>query len=112
MNKTLLFSLTKKDFEMTVFRCPGKGGQKVNKTSSGVRFYHPASGATGKACDERMQSQNKKLAFERLLATKEFKVWHKAEVARRLGWVKEMEALAEDSVERMMNPKNLKVEYL
>jgi len=37
MSKELLFSLTKKDFRVDTFRAGGKGGQKQNKTNSGVR---------------------------------------------------------------------------
>jgi protein subunit release factor B len=40
MGKELLFSLTKKDFRIDTFRAGGKGGQKQNKTSSGVRVTH------------------------------------------------------------------------
>jgi protein subunit release factor B len=83
--KKLLFSLTKNDFRWDYFRCPGKGGQKVNKTSSGVRCTHPPSSAVGQACDVRSQHLNKRLAFERMAKTKEFKQWHTIEVARKTG---------------------------
>ena len=104
--KTLLFSVTKKDFEMQVFRSGGKGGQNQNKVSSGVRLIHRASGARGEARDSRDQPQNKRAAFERLLQTKEWKAWHAAECARRLG----QESLAEQAVEDAMRPENIRVE--
>jgi len=103
-NKKLLFTLTKSDFKWDYYRCPGKGGQKVNKTSSGVRCTHPPSKAVGQACDERSQHVNKRLAFERMAATKEFKQWHHLEVSRITG---EQDRI-EREVERQM--KKIKVE--
>ena len=83
--KQLLFSVTKDDCKWDYFRCPGKGGQKVNKTSSGVRCTHPPSKAVGQSCDERSQHLNKRIAFKRMANTKEFKKWHEIEVARQTG---------------------------
>jgi protein subunit release factor B len=102
----LLFSLTKKDFEIETFRCGGKGGQNVNKVETGVRIYHRASGAVGRAVDTRHQAKNRVLAFQRCVSSKEFKNWHKAEVARRLGLVQTVE----QAVDKMMSPENLKIE--
>ena len=82
---TLLFSVTKKDLTRQTFRCPGKGGQNVNKVETGVRFIHPPSGAVGHSCTHRHQHRNEVEAFRRLVDTKEFKAWHKVECARRLG---------------------------
>jgi protein subunit release factor B len=44
MGKELIYSLTKKDFIVRTFRGSGPGGQKRNKTSSGVEIVHPSSG--------------------------------------------------------------------
>jgi protein subunit release factor A len=104
--KKLLFSLTAKDFEVQTFRAGGKGGQHQNKTESGVRIIHHASGARGEARDSRDQHQNKKNAFMRLVATPEFKKWHKFESAKRLGQIDNVEKI----IEREM--KNIKVETL
>ena len=73
--KELLFSVRKDDFRWDYFRCSGKGGQKVNKTSSGVRCTHEPSGASGKACDTRQQSKNKMLAWDRCVKSIEFRKW-------------------------------------
>ena len=104
MGKKLLFSVTKDDCKWDYYRCPGKGGQKVNKTSTGARCTHPPSGAVGQACDIRSQYQNKKLAFTRMANSKEFKDWHRLEVARQTGKLDNVER----TVEREM--KKIKVE--
>ncbi len=108
MNKELLFSVTKKDFEMQTFRSGGAGGQNQNKVNSGVRLIHKASGARGEARDSRHQGQNKRAAFTRLVRTKTFQTWMRIEIARRTGALAEAEA----AVERAMQPHNLLVETL
>jgi protein subunit release factor A len=101
----LLFSVTIKDCKVDVFRCPGNGGQKVNKTSSGVRVTHEPSGAVGQSCDTRSQHDNKQFAFQRMSFTPEFRLWHRLETARRLG-----QPSIEDIVDDQMKPSNLKVD--
>lgn len=73
--KDLILSLTKKDFVIRTFRVSGNGGQKVNKTSSGVEIIHPASGAVGRCTDTRSQHKNKHIALKRLTETASFKSW-------------------------------------
>jgi hypothetical protein len=71
----LAFSVTIKDCVVQTFRCGGNGGQKVNKTSSGIRVIHPLSGAVGQATDTRSQLQNKTLAFRRMAESGRFQAW-------------------------------------
>jgi|HigsolmetaAR206D_1030411.scaffolds.fasta_scaffold00003_8 protein subunit release factor B len=104
--KELLFSVSKKDFRIDTFRAGGKGGQKQNKTSSGVRVTHIESGAVGESREERSQHQNRKIAFLRCVESDTFKKWHKRKCAELLG----QKARIEEAVERAMAPKNLKVE--
>lgn len=66
MSKELLFSATKKDFRVDTFCAGGPGGQHQNKTASGVRITHLATGLVGECRESRSQHQNKKIAFRRL----------------------------------------------
>ena len=83
--KTKMFSVTAADCRWDVFRGSGDGGQKKQKTSSGVRCVHEPSGAEGKATDNRMQSVNRKTAFERMAASPEFQSWLKLKIEAGLG---------------------------
>ena len=56
-----------KEVQITFFRGGGPGGQHRNKTQTGVRILHPPSGVRVSASERRSQSQNRKLAFERLV---------------------------------------------
>lgn len=75
MKKKLLFSLTKKDFEIQTMRGHGAGGQHRNTTDSAVRVVHKESKAQGYSQDERSQSVNKKKAFRRCCESPKFKLW-------------------------------------
>jgi len=103
--RKLLFSVTKKDFEIQTFRAGGKGGQHQNKTDSAVRIIHSDSGAVGVSRSDRSQYRNKKLALERLTKTSKFKLWinkrvHEINVGKTI----------EQQVEEDMKPVNLKIE--
>lgn len=101
-----LFSVTKDDFDWNFFRGSGAGGQKKNKTSSACRCTHRASGAVGKSTEERSQSHNKRTAFNRCVATPEFKNWLKVRTAAAaMGF-----ANAERMVDEMMKAENIKEE--
>lgn len=103
--KKLLFTVTRDDCDWDTFRSGGNGGQNVNKVSSGVRCTHRASGAIGKSTSSRSQLENRHLAFRRMAETKEFKLWHKIESARRMG-AKSIDEIVNDA----MLAGNLKVE--
>jgi len=57
-----------KNVRWEVFRSPGKGGQHVNTTDSGVRVIHIPTGISVTSTAERSQHQNKKDALKKLQA--------------------------------------------
>jgi protein subunit release factor B len=105
---TFLFRVSRKDLEVDYFRAGGKGGQKQNKTSSGCRIRHAASGAVGESREERSQHANRKIAFRRLTESRRFQNWVKAQAAAVLQGHRDME----DKVKKSMSSNNLNVEYV
>ncbi len=102
-NVELAFSISISDCEVQTFRSGGKGGQNQNKRDTGVRVIHHESGARGEARDERSQLQNKKLAFKRMVDSKEFQLYIKKRVGR--------DDLLRAEVERSMtDPRNILME--
>lgn len=99
--KQLLFKLTRKDFIVEAKRGSGKGGQNRNVTNSACRIRHEPSGAEGQAQDERSYKQNESLAFQRLVASTKFKLWHKLETARRLGQLADIDATVEAQMKKV-----------
>lgn len=105
-NKKLLFSITLKDCDIDTFCTGGPGGQKQNKTASGVRITHRASGAVGVGREHRSQEANKKAAFERMGKSKTFQTWAKMQAARING-----QPSVEEVVEKQMQQDNIKEEW-
>jgi protein subunit release factor B len=58
--------ILKQQVVIETFRSRGPGGQRKNKTETAVRLRHIPSGILTIATEHRFQSQNLKLAFERL----------------------------------------------
>ena len=56
----------KQQVVIETFRSRGPGGQRKNKTETAVRLRHIPSGIQTVATEHRFQSQNLRLAFERL----------------------------------------------
>lgn len=106
MPRELLFTVTAADCDWEYMRGTGPGGQKRNKTESKVRCTHRASGAVGESDQTRSQHMNKSIAFRKMAESREFKIWHKLECARRTG----EKISIEESVDRAMADRNLKVE--
>lgn len=90
---------------MDTFTVSGHGGSGKDTSNTGVRVFHPPSGAEGKSGDTRSQLKNKQLAFRRMAESKAFKAWHKRVTAELLTG-KSVEQLVEEAME----PRNLKVE--
>ena len=59
--------INEREITYETMRASGPGGQNVNKVETAVRATHVPSGISVSALDMRSQSQNKKLAHERLL---------------------------------------------
>ncbi len=99
------FSVTLADCDVQTFRSGGPGGQNQNKTETGVRIVHTASGARGECREQRSQLQNKKQAFRRMTQDVKFTVWLNREMHRRRGIPSPEERVVKDMI-----PDNLKVE--
>lgn len=59
--------INERDVAYETLRASGPGGQNVNKVETAVRAIHIPTGLTVLASDMRSQTQNKKLARERLI---------------------------------------------
>lgn len=104
-NKEKITILSEKDLEVSYFIGSGKGGQKKQKTHSGVQIKHPESGAIGRCSETRSQAQNKRIAFDNLLKDPRMKFW----ISKKLYEIRQHETL-EETVERTVIPENLKFE--
>jgi hypothetical protein len=107
VTRELLFSVTRKDLDETPIRGSGPGGQHRNKTSTGIRLKHRASGAVAEATDSKSQSTNRVNAFKRLLETPEFKRWYREAVHVAMGRKPLEQELAE-----AMSPENITTQVL
>jgi peptide chain release factor 1 len=103
--KELLFSLTKKDFVVQWFSGTGAGGQHRNKHQNCCRLYHPDSGVRTTGQSNRDRIANQKEAFKSLVDHPQFKLWFNFKVMECL----DKESI-EDKVNKMMDPKNIKIE--
>lgn len=59
--------INERDISYETLHASGPGGQNVNKVETAVRAIHTPTGLTVLASDMRSQTQNKKLARERLI---------------------------------------------
>ena len=109
--RELLFSVTKKDLEITWYSGKGAGGQHRNKHQNCCRIKHPDSGAIVTASEQRSRDQNLKVAFKRLTEDKKFKTWHRLETSKRMVDKKAIEKKIQKEVQDSMSPENIKTEY-
>ena len=106
-NKKILFSVTKKDLDITYFSGSGAGGQHRNKHQNCVRIYHKDSGVRVNGQNHKERRQNIKEALQSLADHPLFKLW----VNRKVAEIDEGETI-EKTVDKMMAPENIKVEIL
>lgn len=104
--RKLLFSVTAKDCDWSFSHGTGNGGQARNKSQSAVHIHHRASGARAFSQAGRSQEDNKRDAFVKMCATKEFKAWHQRQVWHHLGVLDQIERAVADG----MRPEHLRME--
>ena len=104
--KQLLFSVKDSDLHWEYFRCGGKGGQKQNKTSSGARVTHIASGISCESREERQQIANRKKALEKLAEHPRFILGCKMQYAANQ---EGFDSIAQ-KVEQSLDERNLTIE--
>ena len=102
--KELLFSVTKKDFEIDWFSGTGCGGQYRNKHQNCCRIRHKDSGAIATGQSQRDRISNLKEAMENLVKIPAFQSWLRQKICEITGERAEIE----EKVEKAM--KNLKFE--
>jgi len=97
--------LSEKDLAVSYFCGSGPGGTNRNKVATGVLIQHEDSGASGRASDSRSQLDNKRAAWQRLLADPKMKFW----MSKQVYAIRQGETL-EETVDRDMRDENLKFE--
>lgn len=107
MSKQLLFSVTKKDFDISFFSGTGCGGQNRNKHMNCCRMVHRESGASAVGQSHKEKQSNITDAFNRIRNSIKFKMWHQRKVEEYL----EHQTL-DEKIDKMMDKENLKVETL
>ena len=108
-----IFSVTKKDLEITYFSGHGAGGQHRNKHKNCVRIRHPETGVIVTGQEQKSLEQNKKFALNRLVANKKFRIWLKIQSAKAAMGEREYEEelnRIDRRVDELMKPENLKIE--
>ena len=109
--KELLFSVTRKDLDITFFSGSGAGGQYRNKHQNCVRIKHRDSSVIVTGQDERSKEQNLRNAFMRLTEHPKFKTWLKIKTAEAMVDKEAVKREIEKLVEESMREDNIKVEY-
>lgn len=111
MNKELLFSVTKKDFDINYFSGTGAGGQHRNKHQNCVRLKHLESGIITTGQNHRDRKANLKDAFNSMVNNTQFKIWLNRKIYEQTEkYEKDLKNL-EKRVDEAMEEKNLRIEY-
>ena len=111
MKKELLFSVTKKDLEITWFSGKGAGGQHRNKHQNCVRIRHPDSGVIVTGQEEKSRQANFKKAFTRLTEHVKFNLWINKKAYEMTKQFEEDEKEVNRKVDESMKENNLLIEF-
>jgi protein subunit release factor B len=103
--KELLFSITKKDLNITFFSGTGAGGQYRNRHQNCVRIIHSESGAISTGQSNRDRQSNIKEALQGLVKNVKFRLWHNRKIQEVI-----TKKTLDDIVDDLMKEKNLHVE--
>ena len=106
MNKKreLLFSVTKKDLDISFFSGKGAGGQHRNKHMNCVRIKHSDSGTLVQCSDHKSKDRNLREASLRLTRHDKFTKWHRLKAAELMVDKEAERILIERWVEEQMIP--------
>ena len=103
--RELLFSVTKKDFDITYFSGTGAGGQHRNKHQNCIRILHRDSGAMVTGQSQRSRIANQKEALNNLIKHPKYRIWWNRKVSEVISGKK-----VEEIVDEEMSPDNLLIE--
>ena len=106
MNKIPVFSVTKKDFDITYFSGSGAGGQHRNRHMNYVRMYHKESGVRSTGQIHKERKSNIKEAFKNITNNPTFKAWLNLKSKEIMSG-----STVEEDVKIMMHPDNILTEY-
>ena len=106
--RTLVKTITRKDFQIDFLKTGGPGGQHRNKVETAVRITHIDSGISVVAGDKKSQAQNKKAAFTRLVL--KMQKWiHENYAEKKPGNVSEMGRIIRSYKERRNEVKDYRL---
>lgn len=105
--KKLIFTLTKKDFEITWFSGSGAGGQHRNKHQNCCRIKHIATGILSTGQSQRDRQSNVREAFDGIKRNKLFLSW----CSLRCYEIEQGKSI-EQIVDEWMTSDNLRVECM
>lgn len=108
--KQFLFSVTRKDFDITYFSGTGKGGQNRNRHQNCCRIKHKETGVITTGQEERSKEQNLRNAFKRMVEHSEFKNWLRIKIAETCVDRIEEEKEINRRVDAAMREENLRIE--
>ena len=99
MQKELLFSITKKDFNLEWFSGSGGGGQHRNKHQNCCRLTHKETRIMKTGQRQRSRIQNLKDALISITESEIFKKWHKIKCSEAINGKTDIEEKVNNMIE-------------